>query len=271
MFSAAVEFVKSLRQMGHGGIAVQHYAFDRAMHTPLVRRFKQHHALLASAAGGTVTNATGAQTLFQPAYLEWVVDTPCANHDCHNALKWGLFEWLTDEGLMKTVFIVIESIRNGHSLLEAEVGRWIGRVVKWADEDELMSPMEATALWSSLGVEPKWADHLVHLGLVFRGGQLLVNKAHRGKPEVWGDILNCVRHGLKFSQFSDSRWCTIGRSCRQVLHAQMLGLDSLMDAVLKDPTTSKYLMGGVPTAHRRSAAIPFRRSLRLHPLRGAPR
>ena len=33
-FSAAVEFLETLRQMGHGGIAVQHYSFDRALHAP---------------------------------------------------------------------------------------------------------------------------------------------------------------------------------------------------------------------------------------------
>ena len=33
-FSAAVEFLRTLRQMSHGGIAVQHYSFDRALHSP---------------------------------------------------------------------------------------------------------------------------------------------------------------------------------------------------------------------------------------------
>lgn len=244
IFSASVEFLKTLRELGHGGIAVQHYAFDRALHAPLVRRFKQHHALLASEGKDSATNAVGAQKLFQPAFLEWIVDTACVNHDCHNALKWGLFDWLTDEKLMKDVFLVIESIRNAHSQLEAELGRWIARVVHWADDEELMSPLEAAALWSALGVEPKWVDHLVDLGLVWRDGRLLVNKKHQGKVDVWADILNAVRHAMKFKEFSDSRWCTIGRCCRQILHSLLLGLRSLMDAVLRDPNTSKYLIGG---------------------------
>ena len=32
VFSAAVEFLRTLRQMGHWGIAIQHYAFDRALY-----------------------------------------------------------------------------------------------------------------------------------------------------------------------------------------------------------------------------------------------
>ena len=244
MFSASVEFVQTLRQMGHGGIAVQHYAFDRAMHSALVRRFKQHHALAASRTGGPMAGATGAHRLFHPAYLEWVADTTCVNHVVHNALKWGLFQWLTDEGLMKIVFVVIESIRQGHSFLEAELNRWLVRVVKWVEEEELMDPMEAAAFWCALGVEPKWADHLVDLGLVWRGDRLLVNIKHRFRPESWVDIINCVRHSFKFTKFSDSRWCTLGRSCRQVIHAQLLGLSSLMRAVLADPSNSEYLVSG---------------------------
>ena len=153
IFSAAAEFLDTLRQMGHGGIAVQHYSFDRALHSCLVRRFKQHHALLASAAGGPASS-TGANIcatdLWPPHMLEWVVDTACVNHDVNNALKWGLLEWLQDAALMKTVFVVIESVRNGHSQIEEELGRWLVGVVQWVDEEDLMDPMEAAALWTSV-------------------------------------------------------------------------------------------------------------------------
>ena len=242
IFSAAVEFLRTLRQMNHGGIAVQHYSFDRALHTPLVRRFRQHHAHLASAGAGTTT--TGANAHHQPALLEWLVDTPCANHDVHNALKWGMQTWMSDCSLMKSVFIVVESIRNGFSLLEDELSRWILGVVDWADDEDLLDPVEAAALWGAVGVEPKWVDHLVDMGLLFRNGRLLVSRRHRDRPDVWTDIVNCIRHSMRFTQFSDSRWCTLGRCCRQLLHSQLLGLDSLVRAVLADPATSDYLIGG---------------------------
>lgn len=41
VFTAGREFIPSLREMSHGGIAIQHMAFDRALHKPLVRRFPQ--------------------------------------------------------------------------------------------------------------------------------------------------------------------------------------------------------------------------------------
>ena len=240
IFSASVEFLKTLRQMGHGGIAIQHYAFDRALHAPLVRRFKQHHARLASQQAPT---ATGPNALHQPALLEWVVDTACANHDAHNAMKWGMMGWMADTSLMKTAFIVIESLRNGFSELEKEISTWVVSVVHWVSSDELLDPMELTTLWGALGLEPKWADLLVELGLLWRGDRLLVHERHRGKDNIWTEIVNCLRHGLRFTQFSDSRWCTLGRACRQVLHAQLLGLNSLVKAALAHASTD-YLLGG---------------------------
>ena len=243
IFSAAVEFQKTLRQLGHAGIAVQHYSFDRAMHTPLVRRWKQHHALLASAGEGTV--GAGESSLpFDPPLLEWLVDTACVNHDVHNALKWGMLEWISDEGLMSTVYIVIESIRNGFSLIEAELGSWLARVVQWVDDEDLLDPLEAAALWAAVGLEPRWVDHLVDLGVLWVGGKLAVRRRHQERPGVWEDLLNCIRYSLHFKAFSDSRWCTVGRSCRQVVFAQLLGLNSLVHSVLQDPASSNYLIGG---------------------------
>ena len=80
--------------------------------------------------------------------------------------------------------------------------------------------------------------------MLWRNDKLRVSIRHREKPEIWTELLNCIRHGLRFQKFSDSRWCTIGRSCRQVLHAQLLGLNSLVHAVLVDPDTQKYLIQG---------------------------
>ena len=172
------------------------------------------------------------------------MDTPCSNHDVHNALKWGLFSWITNTSLTDAAFIAIESLRNGFSMLEEEIGRWVVVVVHWADEEDLLDPLEAAALWGAVGVEPKWVEHLVDLGILFRGGRLLVSQRHRGKNCVWADIMNCMRHALKFTKFSDSRWCTLGKSCRQVIHAQLLGLNSLVQAVLDDKENKDYLIKG---------------------------
>ena len=244
IFSAAVEFHKTLRQMGHWGIALQHYAFDRAMHAPLTRRFKQHHALLSSAWEAPKTPQAGPHSLFPPAVLEWIVETPCCNHDVHNGLKWSLFSYLTDEGFMKDLFIAIESLRNGYDLLQEALGGWLPTVVTWSDSDDLWEPSFALALWSSLGVEPAWAEEFVDLGMQWESGQLLVHERHRGSMETWSRLMSCIQYSHKFDRFSDSRWCTLGRSAKQMTLAHLTGLGSLVQGILDDKSTSDYHLGG---------------------------
>ena len=53
IFSASLDAFPHLRQMGHTGVAVQFYCFDRAVYSSLMRRLKQHHQLLASHWGST--------------------------------------------------------------------------------------------------------------------------------------------------------------------------------------------------------------------------
>ena len=55
----------------------------------------------------------------------------------------------------------------------------------------------------SCGVEPKWVDHLVDLGLWFRNGRLLVSKRHLDRVDVWADLVNCIGHSMRLTQFSD--------------------------------------------------------------------
>jgi len=244
VFSAAVEFLRTLRQMGHWGIAVQHYAFDRALHAPLVRRFKQKHAQLAPQWVAPTGPDAGAAGLFQPALLEWIVDTPCCNHDVHNGLKWALFQWLTDEVFMKEVFIVIESLRNGFDLLVQQLDAWLLTVVSWEDADDLWDPSFALAFWSAVGCEPRWAEEFVELGLMWADGRLRVHEKNRGSEGIWARLSNCLLYSLKFTKFSDSRWCTLGRSARQLLLARLVGLDSLVAAVLGNPKASHFYIGG---------------------------
>ena len=47
VFAAGVQFAQTVRQHGHTGISVAHYAFDRALYSVLQKLFKQHYELLA--------------------------------------------------------------------------------------------------------------------------------------------------------------------------------------------------------------------------------
>ena len=45
-FKCAVTFFPALYELEHQGISIYHLVFDRAMHDPMVRRYKQHLSVL---------------------------------------------------------------------------------------------------------------------------------------------------------------------------------------------------------------------------------
>ena len=51
-FSASCDFFPMLRRLGHRGIAISHYVFDRALFGSLQTKQKQRHALYYELAGG---------------------------------------------------------------------------------------------------------------------------------------------------------------------------------------------------------------------------
>jgi len=64
VFAAALDFLPSLRELGHQGIAVQHYVFDRALHSALCRQFRQRHmAVAGQTAEGAASTAPGQALL----------------------------------------------------------------------------------------------------------------------------------------------------------------------------------------------------------------
>ena len=135
IFAASIDFFKTLREMGHCGIVLHHYAFDRAMHEFLFRRFRQHHSHLAKK--DRAAQLSQSTFLHEPALMEWVVDTPCSNHDVHNALRWALTGYIDDEEMMKTIFAIAEGLRDGFGSLDAELDRFLAARVDFVDQSEL--------------------------------------------------------------------------------------------------------------------------------------
>ena len=70
IFAASIDFLKTLREMGHCGIVLHHYAFDRGMHEFLFRRFRQHHSHLAKK--DRAAQLSQSTFLHGPALMEWV-------------------------------------------------------------------------------------------------------------------------------------------------------------------------------------------------------
>ena len=116
--------------MGHRGIAVAHYTFDRACFSAMRRLLEAHHELLA---GSFVGGGSPAHLALQ----EWEVFTGCALHDAHNSLKWSLHGHFRDAELMKDVFITIAPLRNSFDLILPFLPAWLVEHLEFAGENDL--------------------------------------------------------------------------------------------------------------------------------------
>lgn len=239
VFAAGRDFFPTLRSAGHGGIAIQHFAFDRALHKPLVRLFSQHCALHSTA------GARGELGNFDAALQEltcWVVHSACANHDCHNALKRGLFNAFQDAELLKDIYISIESLRNSYGLLHDNLAAWVQETLAFVEEPEPADNLQQ--LYTAMGVEPEWVATISEMGLLFRNGRLEVSAAQMNKPTLFDDLCTCLLYLWRFVRFSDSRWCTVGLSCRVLTVALLTGVSSLVERLLADKKVSNFNIGG---------------------------
>ena len=227
-FSAALEFMTPLRGLGHRGIAVHQYCFDRALSSSMSRLLQQHHRLQAPLYG---TDETESKYL---ARLEWVESPGCSLHDTHNSLKWGLnFEALGPD-VLQNVWIVFASLRNSFDLILQHLPQWLPVVVSWTPRDRLPAPERLTKLWTVLGLDEELVDLLANDLVLWWDPQaqvLMVAEEWKRNKAAMQELSAALQAIWHFKLFSDSRWNTIGCNCRTLTASLLTGLASIVDRV----------------------------------------
>jgi len=247
LYSAGRSFIPSLRRMGHVGVAIQHYVFDRAGYSALARVFKQHHALegkqiRSSEAGGAPVELLDA--------LSWVVSSACASHDAHNALKWSLHSCFKEPNMLKDMYVGIASLRNSYGMLVQYMGEWLCDSLVFVNDDELPPERTLQVMWTALGVEYDIVEELVSLGLIFHNGKLQIKAS---SVDTVADVVGAVSGVLlalwRFKTFSTSRWMTLGTSCRTLVAGYLSGLEVYVSFIRAKPDTSDFHIHGFQPLH----------------------
>ena len=191
IFTAGRQFGTSLRHIGHAGIAVQFYAFDRAGYSSLSRLFKQQHIKDVEA---RISEGPGAVELRE---TEWVESAGCALHDCHNALKWSLGCQTPKESaqLLKDVWGIFASLRNSYDLVLAHLAGWLANHIMFKAPDDCPCPERMQSVWEMLGVDPKFSDILAHdlrLHWDFAKGQICVSSWWQGRRDTLSEVSGAI-------------------------------------------------------------------------------
>ena len=238
-FTACVKFFPTLRLQGHEGICINHYSFDRAMYSKLTRLNRARHDLFyeIKSCGSTLTPPMELLRL-----KEWNVSTPCCNHDCQNSLKWALSSAGITESTHRHLYAILESTRSSFKILHTRLGPFVSGVLRGSAD---VPPYEDLyRFYVSLGVRPDLADHMSEIRLHWNGKELIVTEEASKKIGIVNKVRTLMLGCMGFRKYTDSRWTTVGDSCRSLMASVALGLRSFFDSCHDDPKCSKYYLAG---------------------------
>ena len=157
-------------------------------------------------------------------------------------MKWALRPHGQTADVIKDLHIVIESLRNSFMLVHSRIGAWLAKTVSF-DEREHDSD-DINSFWSAVGVSGEWLEVVVDLNPWFADGRLWVAAKWNGHGKLDENLSRSLLYLFKFRQYTDSRWCTIGASCRVLVSCLAVGLESLIAFVRDDPGASDFYLHG---------------------------
>jgi hypothetical protein len=234
-FAAYRSFIKTPREQGHVGLHVIAHTYDRAIQRPVSRLHRQWQALRDDKEEEELHAGSSYRLWLQ----SWFVSMGCFAHDCHGGLKWSVLSQFQDKGCMRSCFITVEALRNSNDLLMKHVAPWIMSTLQFDDWDN----PERRQLYMAFDCEPHLLDELDDLEIRFSSGRLLVAERHRGEDGLIDRLVHIMLMAWGFRKWSESRWLSLGSSCRSLALSMLLGVDSLVGYIIQ-AGESKYHLGG---------------------------
>ena len=212
MFQAHEDFVPDFS--AHSSILVCHTVFDRAVQGAVARKIVQREALKNEKDDGQdpvdLRSALGD-------LLQWHLSNGCAAHDAQNGFKRGLMPFTVDaKTTSKNLFLAVHACKRGFDLLQEGLRPFIVRFLRFLPDAEAASQEDAYRYWTDLGVEPDIAQDMADMDLHFAGGFVNVRSSWRYQENLIDRICDVYIALCQFRSAADSRWITLGHSCRSL-------------------------------------------------------
>ena len=243
IFAACSQHWRSLRQLGHHGIAIEHYCYDRCGLEAQERMWRVWHE--RAHIPQEVLRAKDCPSEHRLRMSELVLVTACAAHDVQSAYRWAMGEAARDRTLLRDVYISIEALRNSMDIIVGHIAEWVAKRMEFVRPIPEPEAKSREYLWLFLGVEEETAHILAHkLQLHFHDNRIQVSEGAVGDPDLIDTIITCMQSAFKFIKFSESRFLTVGVACRTLLAAFLLGIEDLVAFIKADEHASKWYLNG---------------------------
>ena len=234
-FTAYCEFFPCLKQLGHRGPSLSHFAADRAAFAATLRKVRQLHKAFEE-------SKDDPEHKFL-CLLNMVLGTGCPLHDAQGGFKWSMKRFVVGDVLHK-LHITLESLRNSFSLIAGHVFQFIMVVIEFdaAEYDK----HDVYAFWAALGVKVDLLDLLVEANPVWRNGRLFVSKAWADACEDWfQEVAFLISAVCNWRKFTESRWLGAGASSRSLIGSCACGLERLVQITRQDKSCTDFLLAWI--------------------------
>ena len=207
LFRAQWQMFSTAREYFHRGLVVSHYSWDRGIASCL------HDMVVAEA------DLEEHENRSLLGLLDWVIFTPCCDHDARNSLKWAVSTTLEEtvedsKRWMENLWICVEALRNGFDCILLELGPFIAAHLAFSDTDW----PACTASRTFLGLQHDMVEKFIELELRFGNCLLYVHRNLEEKISV------CLVHVFRFKAHSDSRFLSVGETCRTLVRSMAVGI-----------------------------------------------
>eukprot|EP00971_Amphidinium_carterae_P130147 2578225-Amphidinium_carterae.1 len=186
-------------------------------------------------------HASNKNSLYQ-----WHSSVGCALHDAHNGLKWAL-QVHFESGMLRDVFAGLACYRQSFRHIPVKLGDWLLKVLVTKPIEELPSASELMDFYSVLGMPASLLDTVcseMHLCWDATKKVLLISTGFMSKSDGVAILSGCLLDCWRFPSFSDSRWLSIGLSCRGFTLAMSLGFKHCFDWMRQQRTISPFYSSG---------------------------
>ena len=232
-----------LIRLGHQGISLSVYVFDRAVVGSLGKKLHQTHEY---------ERMQVEPPAVPVADLDWVFSLGCAIHDAHNSLQWAMAMTCDVPCCCASLHSLLQCLRRSLPCIHEHLGSFLGMSVNFRVDvrDEEVSQM----YWASLGVGVDWLELAVSLDVHVVDGKVWLNPHWQGRTDALESLVSFYLYCFRFRKASESRWLSIGVACRCVLLSLSLGLPTLLQWLLDQPKVpdsdlsgwSKHFVGELP-------------------------
>lgn len=184
---------------------ISQYVWDRGCYSVLYRTVRRFHTYEVGQSEAVDSELQGL--------LDFVTTRADVMHDCGTAFHWGL-KPVRSPDVMRDLYISIAAIRNSYSILMANLPNWLPSALMFVDACGLGSEENLRRLWGALGVGGEILERLVSFRLLFLQIRLVVRADLRETPGFLDDLFTTLMGVWRFVTFSESRWLSLGVSCR---------------------------------------------------------